>query len=320
VKIESNNDWHAYAPKISVNGAGDGIVVWRLATSTGYNVWANRYVSGSGWGTEVRLETGIYNTGNPLIGMDASGNAIGVWEKYDSLYWDIFANIFTAPDVTAPTLTVNSPNDLATTSIPAVYVSGTTEPGAHLSVNGVLAAVSSGGAFGLDISLQEGANVLTITATDASGNARSVTRTVTFANPISALESELDAVRASLIAMINAVQANLTTNASALTTLEASLAQMQATVNGLRQELIATHAGLNSSDSMLSQLTTLQSQISSVWVSLNETKTLVSETQDDLDAKAESSAPMMWGIIAIVVAIVAAIGISFMLMKRKPSG
>lgn len=86
-------------------------------------------------------------------------------------------------DTTAPSVSITSPASGTNVTSPTVAVTGTTEPGATVVVNGVDASVDASGAFAVNVSLAEGANVITATATDAAGNAASARVTVTYTNP-----------------------------------------------------------------------------------------------------------------------------------------
>ncbi|MBI3604397.1 MAG: hypothetical protein HY202_00010 [Nitrospirae bacterium] len=102
----------AYAPQIAMDGSGNAFAVWRqyytdpATTFSGYVVWANRYVAGTGWGTAAIINNGYLDSGFPplyaQIAMDVTGNAIAVWEQYDpgaagnTNITSIWANRYTA--------------------------------------------------------------------------------------------------------------------------------------------------------------------------------------------------------------------------------
>ncbi len=81
-------------------------------------------------------------------------------------------------DVTPPTVTITQPVGEVTNRT-SLSVQGTVDdPQAVVTVNG-LAAVVSEGRFGVvGVPLEEGPNMLTVLATDAAGNTRSLTRTI----------------------------------------------------------------------------------------------------------------------------------------------
>ncbi|MBN2401064.1 MAG: hypothetical protein JXN64_01570 [Spirochaetes bacterium] len=93
-ELIDNNDSKVYSPQIAVDAAGNGIAVWAQVGGTEDNIWANKYVSGSGWGTAVLIETGTENAQNPQIAINADGNAIAVWEQDDGTRYNIWANYF----------------------------------------------------------------------------------------------------------------------------------------------------------------------------------------------------------------------------------
>jgi flagellin-like hook-associated protein FlgL len=191
--IEDDDSGYAYRPIVGMDGQGNAIVVWSQSIGSVYHVLSNRYVPGTGWGTFQFVEAeGIEHTSSPQIAVDGSGNAVVVWMQGSLLgSYDAWANTYSAPDVTAPSLELSSPSDGMTTEASVVTVSGTTEPGAILVVNGVTAAVGDDGSFSCEIALVEGDNTITVTATDASGNSATVSREVTYDDPVNDLVDQL---------------------------------------------------------------------------------------------------------------------------------
>ena len=79
--IENSTDT-AQEPAIQFDAAGNAIAIWRQQDlSSGYHVWANRYVPGADWLGEVQVENISGDVSAPRIAMDAAGNAIAVWQK-----------------------------------------------------------------------------------------------------------------------------------------------------------------------------------------------------------------------------------------------
>jgi len=91
--IETNNAGDA-DPQVAMDASGNAIAVWY--GGPGYiSIAANRYVAGKGWGTAALIETD--NTGGasyPQVAMDASGNAIAVWQQSEGTRHNIWANRF----------------------------------------------------------------------------------------------------------------------------------------------------------------------------------------------------------------------------------
>lgn len=91
--IETNSG-STTVPRIEVDANGNAIAVWTQDDGTHYNVWANRYVVGSGWGTAELIEN--IDTGDARqlqLAVDANGNAIAIWQDYiGSFNASIWAN------------------------------------------------------------------------------------------------------------------------------------------------------------------------------------------------------------------------------------
>ncbi|MCD6422218.1 VCBS repeat-containing protein, partial [bacterium] len=84
--------------------------------------------------------------------------------------------VWVEPDREAPLLFVNVPTVVNSETI---SVTGGTEKGAQLMINGEEVMVDSQGGFTATVTLEEGENLLEVEARDAAGNTRLVTQTVT---------------------------------------------------------------------------------------------------------------------------------------------
>ena len=75
----------ASRPSLAVDASGNVTVVWvqQNATGTGADVWANRFVAGTGWGTATMIEANDRDASNPAVGSDAAGNVMAVWVQSD---------------------------------------------------------------------------------------------------------------------------------------------------------------------------------------------------------------------------------------------
>jgi hypothetical protein len=70
------------SPSIGVDASGNAIVVWRLVDALAYDISANRFNAASGtWGTAQLIESQGDSVGPPRVAIDASGNAIAVWNQ-----------------------------------------------------------------------------------------------------------------------------------------------------------------------------------------------------------------------------------------------
>ena len=81
-------------------------------------------------------------------------------------------------DTTAPRLDISSPTPGFVTSAATVTVSGTTEPGASVSIGGSSVFVDGAGAFSAAVTLIAGTNTIDVSSTDALGNTASTSLTV----------------------------------------------------------------------------------------------------------------------------------------------
>ncbi len=90
--IETDNTGAAAYPQIAIGPDGSAIAVWHQQEGTRRNIWANRYVSGSGWQTAELIETNDETTYAPQIAIGPDGNALAVWRQYDGSRYNIWAN------------------------------------------------------------------------------------------------------------------------------------------------------------------------------------------------------------------------------------
>ena len=94
--IETDNAGDAFFPQVAVDAAGNALVVWYQSDGIRYNIWANRYTAGSGWGTAALIETDTGEALFPQVAVDAAGNALAVWYQSDGTRYNIWANRYTA--------------------------------------------------------------------------------------------------------------------------------------------------------------------------------------------------------------------------------
>ncbi len=91
--IETDDAGSAGGSQIAIDSSGNAIAVWSQSDGTRSNIWSNRYVSGTGWGTAQLIETDdAGSAGGSQIAIDSSGNAIAVWEQHDGTRANICSN------------------------------------------------------------------------------------------------------------------------------------------------------------------------------------------------------------------------------------
>lgn len=94
--IETDNAGGAYIPQIVTDDAGNVLAVWMQSDGARYNIWANHYTVGSGWGSATLIETdNTEDTTQPQIAIDRMGNVMVVWSQSDGTRDNIWANRYT---------------------------------------------------------------------------------------------------------------------------------------------------------------------------------------------------------------------------------
>ncbi len=90
------NGSDAINPDLAIDAHGNALVVWAQSDGAHRTIWGNRHVVGSGW--ETASIVGSANAGDAAglsdVAMDASGNAIAVWDQFNGAdgYSNIWAN------------------------------------------------------------------------------------------------------------------------------------------------------------------------------------------------------------------------------------
>lgn len=79
---KGNSDGIRYAPDVAINDHGNAVAAWQQSDDRQVHVRANRFVAGVGWGQASRLEHGAGDLGAPQVAMDAGGNAMVVWPRF----------------------------------------------------------------------------------------------------------------------------------------------------------------------------------------------------------------------------------------------
>ena len=95
--IETENLGDARDPQVALDRNGNAVAVWLQGDGVRNNIWANRFVKESGWGTAELIETD--NTGSawgPQVAVDSNGNAVAVWSQLrdGNTFFDIWSNRF----------------------------------------------------------------------------------------------------------------------------------------------------------------------------------------------------------------------------------
>jgi hypothetical protein len=95
--LDTEDLGHAYGPSIAADDSGDAFVAWRQDAGTQFNIWADKYTPGLGWGTAELIEHEDFEgTSGPSIASDGLGNAIAAWYQFEGSGADVSANRYDA--------------------------------------------------------------------------------------------------------------------------------------------------------------------------------------------------------------------------------
>ncbi|HUX90259.1 MAG TPA: hypothetical protein VMV48_06165 [Gallionellaceae bacterium] len=86
VLIETDNAGPAVSPQIAFDLTGNAMAVWLQSNGTSSQIRSNSYSAGSGtWGTTATIiePVSLGASSTPQIAIDANGNALVVWSRYD---------------------------------------------------------------------------------------------------------------------------------------------------------------------------------------------------------------------------------------------
>ena len=95
-RIEDNDLGGAGKHQVAIDANGNALAVWSQWDGTRTNIWSNRYTPSGGWSTPERVENNdAGETQDPQVAIDASANALAVWQESDGKRINIWANRYT---------------------------------------------------------------------------------------------------------------------------------------------------------------------------------------------------------------------------------
>ncbi len=98
VLLEAESSGDAVLPDLAADGAGNMVAVWYQHDGARYNIWANRFIPGAGWGSAALIETDdAGNAFNPKVAVDSGGNATAIWHQWNGARFQIVTNRFGVP-------------------------------------------------------------------------------------------------------------------------------------------------------------------------------------------------------------------------------
>lgn len=185
VSIETDLGGLMY-PEAAIDELGRAAV--SFATVEGRVVYT--YTPGEGW-TEPALVDGnaIGDTYTTAWLSLESGSILVGYTSYVGV-GTVWASVFEAPDTEPPALEVDQALS-GETDRPLYEITGTTEPGATVDVNGKPVHVSESGGFSILVELSAGANMLVVTSIDGAGNSVHRTVAITYNDPLPEMEEQM---------------------------------------------------------------------------------------------------------------------------------
>ncbi len=187
------------SPDIVMNDDGTALMLFLHDDGFFDDVRAAVYEHGSGWGPSEQLNSDTLGSISDVsIAMDGDGNGFAVWAQADGAKSDIWGDRYVGVDDTPPPVSIESPEDGESVSVSVVTVTGLTEPGVSLVVNGMVVSVEDNGSFSCDVIVTEGDNYIIATATDSAGNWASASVTVTYEPPDDGHTDDLEETMARL--------------------------------------------------------------------------------------------------------------------------
>lgn len=175
-----------FYPEVAIDDLGRAAVSFTIEDDRVVSI----YTSGDGWTEPEPVEADALGSTYSLGSISLVSDSILV--GYISSYGvgTIWASLFEAPDTNAPTLLIDQALT-SDTDRPMFEITGTTEPGATVDVNGRPVAVSASGEFSILVELSAGENSLVVVATDEAGNNATKTLMVTYNDPLPGLEERI---------------------------------------------------------------------------------------------------------------------------------
>ena len=105
----------SHNPRIAFDSNGDGMAVWRQREGSGFNIWANRYTKGQGFGTAQPIGDSGGSSASPQFAMNAKGDAVATWRQNNTIWavlytkatgWGVAGPIVDAQQAAAPVVDI----------------------------------------------------------------------------------------------------------------------------------------------------------------------------------------------------------------------
>lgn len=129
-RIDTAAAGDADSPAVAMDASGNAVVVWRHLDAGGMVLRSSRLNAATGaWSTPVPIDNapGAINQGD--VAMDAAGNAIAVWDKFDGTRYNVWANRFSATSGTWGTPLLLETNSAGSAIVPRVAMNAAGDAG-----------------------------------------------------------------------------------------------------------------------------------------------------------------------------------------------
>ena len=112
------NPGDARQPKIAMDSTGNALVVWAQDNGTSYDIWANRYLEGGGWGIAELIENETGDASNQRLVVDVMGNGMVAWLQDNGTNVNLWsARYVMGTGWGTPELVENEPGDASSPAI-----------------------------------------------------------------------------------------------------------------------------------------------------------------------------------------------------------
>lgn len=192
-RVANSDSGNVFLPKVAMNDDGAATMVF-LSDDSAFSQVRGAALNPTGGfypSEQISVNT-LGDAADAQVAIDKNGNALALWAQGDGWKYNVWGARYAALDEKPPSVTIAAPEDGSTVNSSTIIVSGFTEPGACLVVNGIVVEVQDDGSFECNVALVEGENVITAVATDEAGNHASVSVTVTYEVPEGTSQEALD--------------------------------------------------------------------------------------------------------------------------------
>ncbi|MBN2041649.1 MAG: hypothetical protein JW864_16555 [Spirochaetes bacterium] len=82
--------YNGFDPVVAFDNEGNAVAVWKQWDSTYSNIYANRYVSGFGWGGQVEIDSDTETAGSPQVAVNKDGIAVAIWLQGNNVWGNYY--------------------------------------------------------------------------------------------------------------------------------------------------------------------------------------------------------------------------------------